>query len=42
MSGTGLGARNSIVSKTATVLIFLECTDLQKKKILITQTNVKS
>ena len=36
----GLSTRNTMVSKTAMVLIFLEVTDLQKRKI-ITQTNVK-
>lgn len=36
----GLSTRNTMVSKTAMVLIFLELTDLQKRKI-ITQTNVK-
>ena len=36
----GLSTRNTMMSKTAMVLIFLELTDLQKRKI-ITQTNVK-
>lgn len=40
MLDTGLGARNTMVSKTAMVLIFLDLTDLQKRKI-ITQTHVK-
>ena len=34
MLDTGLGARNTMVSKTAMVLIFLDLTDLQKRKII--------